>query len=123
MGLLLLFDKMHARVQLLKRLRCSPFQVGRMLLHNVSLPNLLLITTLTLFMCLSSIVCIHKRIPPSTQTHVYIHIYRYLAQLLALRQLLKGVPLVTLRTGVQSRRCHSPPTYVTELEEVSEVQQ
>lgn len=123
MDLLLLFDEMHARVQLPSRLRYSPFQVGKMLLHNVSLPNLLLITTLTLFMCLSSIVCIHKRIhrPPQTHTRVYIH--RYLAQLLALRQLLKGVPLVTLRTGVQSRRCHSPPTYVTELEEVSGVQQ
>lgn len=44
---------------------------------------------------------------------------KYLAQLLALRELLKGVPLVTLRTGVQSRCCHSLPTNVTKLEEVS----
>lgn len=62
----------------------------------------------------SCLVCSH------TRSHT--HILKYLAQLLALRQLLKGVPLVTLRTGVQSRRCHSPPTNVTELEEVSGVQ-
>lgn len=45
-----------------------------------------------------------------------------LTQLLALRQLLEGIPLVTLGAGVQSRRCHSRPTDVTELEEVSGVQ-
>lgn len=32
----------------------------------------------------------------------------YLAQLLALRQLLERVPLVALGAGVQSRRGHSP---------------
>lgn len=66
------FNKMHARVQLPRRLRYSPFQVGKMLLHNVRLPNLLLITTLTLFTCLSSIVCIHKY-PPQSHTRVYIY--------------------------------------------------
>lgn len=67
----------------------------------------------TLLLKLRSAVCaLHYRMCDAT----------LLAQLLALRQLLEGVPLVTLRTGVQSRCCHSRLTNVTELEEVSRVQ-
>lgn len=44
----------------------------------------------------------------SLQPHSFPNTQKYLAQLLALRQLLERVPLVTLCTGVQSRRCHSP---------------
>lgn len=50
------------------------------------------------------------------------HTLANLAQLLALRQLLEGVPLVTLRTGVQCRSCHSRPTKANELEADSGVQ-
>lgn len=44
-----------------------------------------------------------------------------LTQLLALRQLLEGIPLVTLCTGIQSRRCHPSQTTVTDLAVVSGV--
>lgn len=94
------------------------------LLHNLILPNLLLVTPSRTG---SNNTCAHscKRVFFVVVLFTVILALTTLpnlAQLLALRQLLEGVALVTLRTGVQSRRCHSRPTEVTELEEDSRVQ-
>lgn len=98
------------------------------MLHNMNLPNLLLVvrnpnTAPCFWLCggdccwASSLVATHTRAHMHSPT-------TYLAELLSLRQLLEGVPLVTLGTGVQRRRSHSPPspTNVTELSEVSGAQ-
>lgn len=91
----------------------SPAWSAKGMLHNMNLPNLLLVvrnpnTTPCFWMCGGDYCWASSLVATHTSPHALLSPPTYLAELLPLRQLLEGVPLVTLGTGVQRRRSHSP---------------